>query len=101
MTFTSFLPPELYRFLMNIAHERGLSIKEVECVFLRHMCKEFGFSCKHDFIQFAKSNGQPYCKGCYQRMHMSKPRTYQGTKIIKEGEFEEINDFVQEDKKLI
>jgi len=96
LTYTHYLPPEIYRSLMNIAHDRGLSIKEVECAFLRYMCKEFGHRCKHEFIDFAKSNGLPYCKGCYQRMKMTEPRTYRGSRLIKEGKYEEIKDLVQE-----
>jgi hypothetical protein len=76
MTVKTYYPPEIYRFLLDIAFKNNLAIKEVETVFLRAQIRELGFECLHQKVEFAESDGKPYCKGCWTRLEQTKPPTY-------------------------
>jgi hypothetical protein len=87
MTFNSFLPPKIWTFLVKIAEENKLSIKEVERIFLTKVAKDLGFACDHERIGRAKKDPdhKPYCKDCWARLRMEKREPYRvGNKLVKE-----------------
>lgn len=87
MTYSSFIPSELWAFLVKIAQENKLSIKEVERIFLTKVAKDLGFACDHEVIGRAKKDPdhKPYCKGCWARLRMQKQEPYRvGDKLVKE-----------------
>jgi len=71
----TFYPPEIYKFLFDIAFKNNLAIKEVETIFLRAQARELGFECLHQKVGFAKSDGKPYCKGCWVRLEQIRAAT--------------------------
>jgi hypothetical protein len=95
MTITNHYPPRLYLFLLDLANKNGpLAIKEVETIFLRRQAEALGFKCDHLRIGFAKKTNQPFCKDCWTRMKTVKAATFQGRKIIKEGEYWPLETFL-------
>ena len=101
MTINSYLPYDVYVFLLQLAHEHDLSLKEVELVLLRKVMKDFGFKCKHKNIGIAKTTGLPFCKGCYQRMQMIRAPRYNHNRVmVKEGIYEELPTFLDEIERL-
>jgi hypothetical protein len=99
MTIRTFYPPELYHFLYDIAAKHKLAVKEVETVFLRTMAEELGFVCDHLSVGFAKSDGKPYCKGCWTRMEQTKPPVYIGRQIKVPGQFRPLKTFLTWEKR--
>jgi hypothetical protein len=86
MTFNYYLPPKTYAFLVKIAEENKLSVKEVQRIFLNTVAADLGFGCEHLRIGFAKSDNKPYCKECWTRLRIEKREPYRiGTNLIKEG----------------
>lgn len=75
MVVKTFYPPEIYKFLFDIAFKNNLAIKEVETVFLRAQARQLGFECLHQKVGFAKSDGRPYCKGCWARLETVRDAT--------------------------
>jgi len=101
MTVKTFYPPKLYLALSDIALEYGLSVKEVETVFLRKMCQEFGFKCDHRIIGTSKKTGLPFCKECWTRMEMVKQPVYDyKLKIKSPGEYRPLPTFLDVLKEL-
>ena len=68
MTFNNYLPPKIYTFLVKIAEEHKLSVKEVQRIFLTKVAVDLGFTCDDERIGSAKSDGNPYCKDCWARL---------------------------------
>jgi hypothetical protein len=88
MTFNNYLPPKTYVFLVKIAEENKLSVKEVQRIFLNTVAADIGFTCHHERIGFAKNDPEhkPYCKDCWTRLRTEKREPYRiGTKLIKDG----------------
>jgi hypothetical protein len=86
MTFNNYIPPKTYAFLVKIAEENKLAVKEVERIFLNKVATDLGYTCNHERIGFAKSDNRPYCKDCWARLRIEKREPYRiGTKLIKEG----------------
>lgn len=101
MTINNYLPPAIYYFVLGLAREKHLALKEVELVLLRKVIKEMGFKCDHNVIGYSKDTGLPFCKDCYQRMELVKQPVYgPGKKLIKEGKFIPFPTFLEEDEKL-
>ena len=100
MVVKTYYPPEIYRFLLDIAFKHGLSIKEVETVFIRRQTRELGFECFHQNVGFAKSDGNPYCKGCWTRLEQTRPPTIavEGMKkrIISPAKYRPLKTFLDE-----
>jgi hypothetical protein len=94
MTIKTFYPPELFRFLSELAFKNKLSVKEVETVFLRKQAEALGFECYHLKVGFAKSDGKPYCKGCWARLEQVKPPIYRGKEVIVAGQFRPLKTFL-------
>jgi hypothetical protein len=88
MTFTDFIPPKTWAFIVKIADENNLSTKEVQRIFLNKICHDMGMTCNHERIGLAKSDKEPYCKDCWTRLRKQIRESYRiGTKLIK-GEFQ-------------
>ena len=88
MTFNNYIPPKTWAFLIRIAEENKLSIKEIQRIFLNKVAADLGFKCDHERIGFAKKDPdhKPYCKNCWARLRKEKSEPYRiGTKLIKEG----------------
>lgn len=86
MTFTNFIPPKTYNFLVKIADENRLSVKEVERIFLNYVCHLLGMTCNHERIGKARNDPEhkPYCKDCWERLRAMLQEPYRiGTKLIK------------------
>jgi hypothetical protein len=96
MTFNNFLPPKIYAFLVKIAQERNLSVKEIQRIFLNKVAKDLGFVCDHERVGFAKEdpNHKPYCKDCWTRLVTIKPPVVNGRKIVKQGQFWPLKTFL-------
>ena len=78
-----YIPPELYAFLVQTAHDNGLSIKEVQTMFIRKVAHDLGFVCDHSKVGMAKTTGEPFCQGCWTRLNTAKPPTYFKGKLVK------------------
>jgi hypothetical protein len=88
MTFNNYIPPKTYAFLVKIAEENKLAVKEVERIFLNKVATDLGFRCNHENIGFAKKDPdhKPFCKHCWTRLRKEKREPYRiGTNLIKEG----------------
>jgi hypothetical protein len=86
MTFTDYLPPKTWAFLVKTAQENKLSIKEVQRIFLNKVATDLGFTCDHERIGYSKSDKKPFCKDCWTRLRPEKREPYRiGTKLIKDG----------------
>jgi hypothetical protein len=96
MTFNNYLPPKTYAFLVKVAEEHKLSVKEVQRIFLNTVAADLGFSCEHLRIGFAKEDPHhnPYCKDCWTRLKMVKAAMYNGKKIVRQGEFWPLETFL-------
>src|SRR5437867_2597653 len=95
MTVTNRYPPKLYLFLLDLANKNGdLAIKEVETIFLRRQAEPLGFKCDHSRIGYSKKTDQPFCRDCWTRMITIKRPTFQGKKIVKEGEYWPVETFL-------
>lgn len=85
MTFTDYLPPKTWAFLVKTAQENKLSIKEVQRIFLNKVATDLGFRCDHERIGYSKSDKKPFCKDCWTRLRTERREPYRiGTKLIKE-----------------
>jgi hypothetical protein len=103
MTIRTFYAPKIYTALADIAVKNGLSVKEVETIFLRKMCEEIaGFKCDHRVIGTSKKTGLPFCKECWTRMEMiTQPvYSYKDRKIVKEGTYRPLTTFLDIMKEL-
>lgn len=96
MMFNNYLPPKIYTFLVKVAEENKLSMKEVERIFLTKVATDLGFFCEHFRIGYAKEDPdhKPYCKDCWTRMKTVKPPTYRGKKLITPGQFSSLETFL-------
>jgi hypothetical protein len=96
MTFNYYLPPKTYAFLVKIAEENELSVKEVQRIFLNKVATDLGFGCEHLRIGFAKEDPdhKPYCKDCWTRLKMVKAPMYNGKKLVRQGEFWPLETFL-------
>jgi hypothetical protein len=98
---TYFIPRGLFRFILETANEHKLSIKEVQISLLRSAAEEFGFTCDHMEIGYAKSTGLPYCEGCWTRMEeIVSPKmgmSKRGGKkvIITPGQYKPLSNFIE------
>lgn len=87
MTFTDFIPPKTWAFIVKTADENKLSTKEVQRIFLNKVCHDMGMTCNHERIGRARKDPEhkPYCKDCWERLRMDKKEPYLlGGKLIKE-----------------
>ena len=101
MTSSSYgyIPPELYAYLVQTAHDNGLSIKEVQTMFIRKVAQELGFVCDHSKVGMAKLTGEPFCQGCWTRLRTVKPPTFFKTKLVKPGEYWPVETFLDKIEK--
>lgn len=95
MTIKSYYPPKLYRFLLELASENRLAIKEVETVFLRRQAEMLGFKCDHQNIGYSKKTKNPYCKDCWTRLKQIKPPVMVRSKAVQPGEFKALETFLE------
>lgn len=98
MTFNNYLPPKTYAFLVKIAEENKLGVKEVQRIFLNKVASDLGFNCDHLRIGFAKEDPKhkPYCKDCWTRLSTIKRPTvdFETKNITKEGEYWPLETFL-------
>jgi hypothetical protein len=96
MTFNNYLPPKTYAFLVKVAEEQKLSVKEVQRIFLNNVASDLGFACGHERIGFAKEDPHhnPYCKDFWTRLKTVKAPMYNGKKIVRQGEFWPLETFL-------
>jgi len=97
MSYNNYLPPKLYAFLVKIAEENKLSIKEVQRIFLYKVAIDLGFNCDHQMrVGFAKEDPdhKPFCKDCWARLKTLRPRVVNGKRIVKEGEYWPLETFL-------
>jgi hypothetical protein len=59
-----YVPPGLYSFLVKVAEENQLSIKEIQTMLIRKGAQDLGFNCDHSVVGLAKNTGQPFCQRC-------------------------------------
>jgi hypothetical protein len=76
MTFTDFLPPKTWAFIVKLADENNLSTKEVQRILLNDMLFKLGMTCKHQRIGYSKTGHKPYCKDCWTRFRQDRERQY-------------------------
>lgn len=96
MAIKTYYPPEIFRFLSEIAYKHKLSVKEVETVFLRTQAQTLGFKCDHSKVGFAKSDKKPYCKGCWTRLEQIKAPIYSDSKLKVPGQFKPLKTFLDQ-----
>ena len=88
MTFTDFIPPKTWSFIVRIADDNKLSTKEVERILLNKVARDLGMTCDHERVGRAKKDPEhkPYCKDCWARLRSEKREPYRiGDKLIKQG----------------
>ena len=85
-----------YAFLVKVAEENKLSVKEIQRIFLNKVAGDLGFGCEHERIGYAKEDHdhKPYCKDCWTRLKMVKAPMYNGKKIVRQGEFWPLQTFL-------
>ena len=93
MTF-NYCPPKLYSFLVRIADENKLSVKEVQTMFTRKVAQDLGFDCPHDDIGYSPKDKKPFCKRCWTRLSMKHQAISFKGKLIKSVEYEPIETFL-------
>jgi len=108
MTFNNYLPPKTYAFLVKVAEEHKLSVKEIQRIFLNKVAADLGFSCDHFRVGLAKEDPdhKPYCKDCWTRLETLKPPTVNGRKVVRRGEYWPLETFLdrfykEEEKKRV
>jgi len=85
MTVGTFYAPKIFAFMMNIASEYGIPIKEVETALIREGLRSIGFDCDHIRMGVRKTDKKPHCKDCWQLFRQIKgPRYNSDTKEITE-----------------
>ena len=98
MTFNNYIPPKTYAFLVKIAEENKLAVKEVQRIFLNKVASDLGFKCDHMRIGLAKEDPEhkPYCKDCWTRMKTVKQPAidFISKKTIKKGEYWPLETFL-------
>lgn len=98
MTFNNYLPPKTYAFLVKVAEEHKLSVKEIQRIFLNKVAEDLGFSCDHFRVGLSKEDPdhKPYCKDCWARLSAVKHPTinFVTKKITKEGEYWPLETFL-------
>ena len=86
MTFTDFIPPKTWAFIVKTADENKLSTKEIQRIFLNKVRHDLGMTCNHERIGRARKDPEhkPYCKDCWERLRMEKMEPYLlGGKLIR------------------
>jgi len=86
MSFTDFLPPKTWAFIVKLADEHKLSTKEIQRIFLNKIAFDLGMTCNHERIGKAKKDPEhkPYCKDCWSRLRVEEIEPYLiGDKLIK------------------
>jgi hypothetical protein len=96
MTIRTYYPPDIFRFLSELAFKHQLSVKEVETVMLRTKAEQLGFKCEHSRVGFAKSDRKPYCKSCWARLEVVKAPIGRGGKL-EGGEYKPLPTFLEVD----
>jgi len=96
MAYNNYLPPKTYSFLVKVAGQYDLSVKEVQRIFLNKVASDLGFNCDHLRVGHAKEDPEhkPYCKDCWTRLRTIKPATVKGRKIVKPGEYWPLKTFL-------
>lgn len=78
MTFTNFIPPKSWAYIVKLADENNLSTMEVQRILLNKILFELGMTCPHRRIGYAKEDPEhkPYCKDCWTRLYQNRERLY-------------------------
>ena len=95
MTF-NYCPPALYRFLLDMAEDNGLSVKEIQTMFMRKVAQDFGFDCAHEDIGVSPKTRKPFCKRCWTRLNMKHQAIAFKGKLIKSVEYEPVETFLDQ-----
>jgi len=103
MTVGTYYPPKIFAYMMNIASEYGIPIKEVETALIREGVKAIGFECEHIRMGVRKGDGKSNCKDCWQIFRQIKRAKYNSDtkELIELGEYVKEPTFLEEklDKK--
>jgi hypothetical protein len=96
MTFNNYLPPKTYAFLVKVAEEHKLSVKEVQRIFLNKVAADLGFKCDNTRVGLAKEDPdhKPYCKDCWTRLETVNPPIFNGRKVVRPGEYRPLETFL-------
>ena len=92
MTF-NYCPPALYAFLVKIAEENKLSVKEVQTMFIRKVAEDLGLDCDHSVIGHSPTR-KPFCKRCWIRLNQTSQAIAFKGKLIKSTEYEPTETFL-------
>lgn len=99
MTINGRHAPKIYLFMLQIANEYGISVKEVETAFLREGMKELGFDCEHIRMGVRKTDKKSHCKDCWQLFRQIKSPRYNANKeIVELGQYIKEPTFLEEKK---
>jgi hypothetical protein len=101
MTISGYVPPAIFRCLLNIGNEQQLAIKEVEWILVRKALEPFGFKCEHNRVGTSKTTGQPFCKDCYGRLEQVKAPRFQGRRIAEAAIYRVLPTFLDVPKKVV
>ena len=89
----SYCPPKLYAFIVKIAEENKLSVKEVQIMFMRKVAQDLGLDCIHEEIGYSPTK-KPFCKRCWTRLNQKNQSVVFKGKIVKSIEYEPIETFL-------
>jgi hypothetical protein len=96
----SYKPHGIFVFMTNLAYEKGISMKELETMFLRKMCELNGFKCDHDpsMVSYDKNSHKPYCKKCWYRLEKFEETVHdkQQGRLIKVARHKAVPTFVDD-----
>jgi hypothetical protein len=99
MTVGTFYAPKIFAFMMNIASEYGIPIKEVETALIREGLKSIGFECEHIRMGIRKTDNKSNCKDCWQLFRQIKAPRYNAQKeLVELGQYVKEPTFLEEKK---
>jgi hypothetical protein len=89
----NYCPPGLYAFLVKIAEENKLSVKEVQTMFIRKVAQDLGYDCPHEEIGYSPTK-KPFCKRCWTRLNQTQQAAVFKGKLIKSTVYEPVETFL-------
>ncbi|NAL77288.1 hypothetical protein [Nitrososphaera sp. AFS] len=96
MGISGFIPPAIYRKLLELGNDNELAIKEIEMILIRDALMPFGFKCSHKRVGVSNTTAKPFCKDCYARLEQVKGPILKGKVILEPGVYNELPTFLDE-----
>lgn len=85
-----YIPPGLYRFLVNKSGQHRLGIKELKIMFMRDWCLRLGYKCEHPHDRITNVGNdadRPYCKECWTRLQRKVSKIIENGRLVTKIEY--------------